>query len=352
LRAELGAEREQVRSIPNAVLASEAAIEALSTSIAPADLDEILRGLVGVLDALLQEKDLGQAAALLGAVKNARAPTERIDLFLEEALTEERTRQVLAIHKDLQSEATFGSIVELFRSLGPRAAPLIFHLLPSLVEAEQRRQLSNILVEIGGLELDRVRALISSDLAFVVQEGLYLLSRAGSDKARELFRSLEESPRTDVRAALADIADTLPAEEALRVTERLLRDPQLSVRIKAAHALARMENNKQAAKLLENAVHGPSFEDAPFEQKRAYFEAYAVSNQVRALLLLSKYMKKADGLLVKKEAEDLGVAAIEAMAHIPTPRTVEFLKEAAVMKNKRVRDVARVVLQRFKEGQR
>jgi hypothetical protein len=108
-------------------------------------------------------------------------------------------------------------------------------------------------------------------------------------------------------------------------------------------------NDKSAAKIIENVVHGPAFDAAPLEQKRAFFEAFAISSQVRALLTLSKHMKKADGLLTKKEVEDLGVAAVEAMRHIPTARTVEFLKEGAVMKNKRVRDAARDVLQKFKE---
>jgi hypothetical protein len=348
LRRELAAELESSGPPSALSLASEAMVEALGSSLAPADVDEILRGAIHLLDALLAAKDLGRAAALIAAARGARAPSERVDLFFEEALTEDRTRAVLAIHKDLQSEETFRGIVEFFRGLGMHAAPLIFHLLPSLVEPEQRRQLSNVVIEIGKIDLDRVKSLIGSDLNFVVQEGVYLLSKTDSDEARSLLGSLKTSPRIDVRAGLADIIDTLDGEAAYQLGEELLKDASMSVRIKAAHALARI-NDKIAARLIENAVHAPSFEDAPLEQKRAFFEAYAISNQVRALLSLSKYMKKADGLLVKKEVEDLGVAAVEAMVHIPTPRTVEFLKEGAVMKNKRVREMAREVLQRFKE---
>jgi hypothetical protein len=59
-------------------------------------------------------------------------------------------------------------------------------------------------------------------------------------------------------------------------------------------------------------------------------------------------VKKGITMLAKQDAEDLAVAAIKAMALVPTQRTIDSLEEAAKSRKKKARDAAREVLEQMK----
>src|SRR5207249_1795886 len=73
LRNELTSELNTADAPSKLVLGAQAAIAALGSSLAPADVDEVFRGAIQILDGLLASQDLPHASALLTAARDARA---------------------------------------------------------------------------------------------------------------------------------------------------------------------------------------------------------------------------------------------------------------------------------------
>lgn len=339
-------EEDPRRSLLRAIAAAR---DALSIALADTEIDGVLNALLRMFDSAIEAGDLETAAAIVSETRAASLPEARILGWLEEVCSEARGREMTARYADAQTEETAAPLFGLLRAIGHSAAPIALGALSSVVDAESRRRFSDLALELGIEGIEPLRGLLSNDLLSVMQEGMYLLSQIGTPEAIGMLERIAADPRAETRAALAEVADQLHERIALDVATRFLGDPYLKARIAGARALSKIPS-KHAARIIEEAVLGPTFEDATFEVKVAFLESYAILNQLRSLLLLSKHMKRAEGILVRREIEDLGIASTLAMQFVPTKKSVEFLKQACVVRNKRLRETAREVLLRMKEG--
>jgi HEAT repeat protein len=331
--------------------AAQAAINALASPMLDADVQALSDGLLRIFDAALVNRALALATNLMVGVRRLeRGTTEaRAQRWLEEAVSDTRLRQVLQFYQSATSEADKQAILRFFRACGPLAAPSLLAVLPSVPEPALRRQISDVAVEIGIDRLESVQELITNEQAFVAEEGIHLLVQIGTPEALQMLGNAAGHPRPEVRLAALVGSEKLPPLKRLAMAAPLLADADPKVKAAAARAFAKVKT-PDAASTIEKHALDPALEHEPYEVKQAVLEAYAILAQVRSLSFLANLIKRGDGLLAKKEAEELGAAACEAMAQVLTPRSVETLKKAIGSRSKRIRETARATLLRMKEG--
>lgn len=339
---------EQVEAeTPNRVSAraANAALRALHADITTADKDAVAEALLRMFDDAIVSADIGLATRIVTGVR-ALPPTDlRAQRWQAEAISDTRLRQ--AASTVLEGALGFEALYGLLKACGPGAVPSVLGILPSFADPNARRALADLVVEVGVADLSGVAELLGNEQLFVVQEALYILNRLDTPAARDMERQAEDSLRVEVRlAALHGIVETRPVEAVSRA-ERLLYDPEPRAKAAAAQILAKL-GGKEASAIIERFVERPELESLPPEVMREIFRAYARLCQVRALHVLARFVKKGEGLLAKKEVEELSVAAMDGVMLVRTPRSVEILKKAAVARSKRVREAARARLNMMK----
>ena len=90
----------------------------------------------------------------------------------------------------------------------------------------------------------------------------------------------------------------------------------------------------------------PGFLATNLQTKQAFVAAFALLAQNQGVATLARFLKEGDGILAKKEQEDLAVAARQAVGFLRTPGAIAALEKYSGCLNKRVREAAREALRR------
>jgi hypothetical protein len=332
-----------------AARAVNAALHALHAGASGPDQEGLLEALLRIFDAALVERDLRLATRVVAGVRSVPRPGRSLEAWLDEAVSEARLRQTAASFAATPAAEAEHLLVPFFRAAGARSVPTILAILPTVSDPAFRRALSELALELGIADLGPVRELLTNEQGYVANEALFLLSRLTSPEASALKREAEVHPRANVRIALLEMASELPPEEATEIALNLVKDPEPRVRVAAARALGRLRT-RLAALGLEGLVEAVTFESEALEVRRELLKSYAVLTQARALPVLIRHLKRGEGLLANREAEDLALLAIEALTLVRQPRSIEALKKACLARSKRVREGAHAALVAMKES--
>ena len=304
------------------------------------DADNAADGLLRMFDAAVMANDLPLATRLVAGVRSAPGNHPRAAAWLDEAVSEARIRHAVGSATEPGTpKATFVRLFQFLQSCGPRIVPLILPLLNQFDDAVRRRALTDLVADLGGADFDQLRTMLDDGSTAIVQEGLHLLSRSTRRDAAAFWRSVEQHRNPLARILLLETLSTQQGSAGLNSATRLLRDPEVRVRLAAVECLLNTRH-PDAAQVLASVVEHPAFEDEDAEVKRSLLRAYAKTNGSRALHLLFRAIKKGESRLARRETEDLAVHAVLATAVVQDRRADSVLTKAAESKNRRIRDTA------------
>ena len=184
----------------------------------------------------------------------------------------------------------------------------------------------------------------------MAQEAVYMLSKLRHEGSFELLRDLRRHPLPQVRAAVAEFAESLPKELASEVVADLLDDLDPRVRGIAARTLA--QNPSQTAELLlEKATHK--------EPSRRCVDR-SEAGEPRGLRHRRPRTRGANRSRASSERgraysspasrKTLPLPPPGHLARIRSVTAVEILKRAGVGRHRRVKESARQALMWMKEN--
>jgi HEAT repeat protein len=303
-----------------------------------------------MFDAALTSEDLEKAIHLVAGVRHVAririrpSVQARAARWLDEATSETRLRAMLALIRG--GPERLGQIERLLRAAGRVVVPKLIALIAGVADPDVRRTWIDLSITLGLEGPEALAPLFASEDAGVAADGVYMLAQIGTPASRSGIMAALEDPRPQVREAALAAAHQLGPEAADAIAPSL-HDPDPELRIAAARALV-TTGSRDAARVIGELVRGAGFDAEPLEVKQILLESYAILNEARGLFQLEKYLKQADGLLAKKEHEDVALAAIAALVHVRTQRTVDILKVACGSKRRRVAEAAREALLRLK----
>jgi hypothetical protein len=339
LMTELKAE-DEARVGARIILAS---LEAIASTDETADQHVIAESLLRLFDQSVMGGEFSVAAKIVSGMRGLEelpSAEQTVRDFLSQATAEARLQQVASSIERVGTNEGLQSAVELFHACGPSAVPALIHLLPVVEDPARRRALTELAATIGINDLEPVRALLESEQAFVAREGVHLLSRlpAGPETGTLLALALNH-PAPPVRQELLRIAPQLPHDTALELARRLLDDKEPEVVVQAAEVLGRSQEPRAGA-LLHVRVQRPEFAAGPLAVKVAILSAYAQLIPTKAFAVLGEMLRKGEGLLASKHAEELAIAAMFALAGIRATGVLKELEKASKSLKPRLREAA------------
>lgn len=325
------------------------ALHAMRMGIAPDELDAVAEALLRMYDAALMSMSYDLASEMIRGMRElATLPlfAERAQEWVNEAVAEARLRQVWPTSPGADDDSSH-DVSDFLEACGPRAVPAILAFIPAVQDPTRRRALSTLVARIGVENLEPVRALLNNEQVYVAVEAIHMLAMLDTPSAQELLISAKDHAQAPVRAALLSVAARFPNALQLMLAIDLIDDPETEVKVTAARVLSTIKDIR-AVRAIEMHVKKAELLEAPFPVKSALLTAYAALAQMRALPVLAKMFHDGGGLLAKKDAEDLAIAAAMALASLGTPGAVSALKKAGRFLNMRVREAAQQALRRTK----
>jgi HEAT repeat protein len=213
-----------------------------------------------------------------------------------------------------------------------------------MLEPNARRAMSERIVRYGVDDLGPVKELINREPTFLAQEAIFILGRIATPEAQTAIRDARVHPKLHVRLALVESLRNVPAELALGIALDLLaKEEDPKVLAATARSLQRYKT-KETSDALDAAANRLPDRPLPYDTKLAILFSFASLNPGKALPLLARYVRRGEGLLVRRDAEELAAAAVRALGSIRGQRNSEIVEKATQSRSKLVREAAREVL--------
>lgn len=327
----------------------EGALAAFSQPVPDPAAQALANALLRMLDTALLEDRFQVATGIVQGVRHSPQARSLIGDWMDDVVSESRFRHVAAAFNNPQAgEEARTAVLEYFKICGAWAVNPLLNLLPSIADAQLRRAVSNLLLEIGIVDISPLLEMLHNEQAFVAQEAVYLIAHLDNPDGTQAILQAARHPSPPVRHAVAEHAVRLPKELARNLISDLVLDSDPKVRALALRNLARFPGHS-ALLLAEGAVHKVALEGQSFEYKRAALESYAMLAQNKGVQLLHRYIRDGEGFLTGKDAEEIAVAAAGALAKIRTVAAVEILKRTSASRNKRLKETAKRALVFMKE---
>lgn len=348
-RAELEREVAEEGEFAISVRGLEGSLASLAERIPPVEAEALAQALLRMLDTALLEERFQVATGIVHGVRHSGQGRGLIGNWMDEVVSEARFRHVTAaFNSPTGGPELRGTVLEYFKACGAWAVEPLLALLPGVSDAQLRRAVSNLILELGIVDLEPLQTMLHNEQVFAAQEAVYLMSKIGSQQSREMLMGAGRHLSPQVRIAVLEQAQNLSRDVGRELISDLVLDPDSKVRATALRCLARFPGHTSLM-MVESAVHKGALESQPFEYKRAALESYAVLAQNQGVQLLHRYIREGDGFLSGKDAEEIAVAAAGAMARIRTVAAVEVLKRTSGARNKRLKETAKRALLFMKE---
>jgi len=198
-------------------------------------------------------------------------------------------------------------------AIRPGGVPALCELLGSVESRRGRMAVVNALVRIGQGNLDILIDYLRDDRWYVVRNILLVLGRMKAVVAVRHIRPLVTHEDLNVRREALAALSQIGEGEALDALLALLRDSDPRIRVSAARSLSRL--GKRAVNPLLQVILSNEFDNRPIEERRGFFEALGRTNSPDILPFLKMLLGKKP-LFKKKEAEEMRVCAVEALARM------------------------------------
>jgi hypothetical protein len=326
-------------------LAASAAAEELARAKDDVDIAPLSDALLAIFDSALLEGRLDLLKRIIDWVKALGEQSAKAQTFLSAAFSEARVRQLAAF--DQGDPAREAEVMALFQGGGRAASPALIALLPSLTDPRQRRAYSDLALGMGTDDLDPILNHLGSEQGYVAAEALHMLAELGKLDRRGAL-SAASHPKPQVRLTALQIVDRLSPEVGEEVVLELLDDREPRVRMEALKLLVNF-GTARVKGAIEAAVARADFEEASAPVKEAFLKTYVSILGRHAFDRLEQMIESTDRRLARRQVEEVGAAAVAAIATIPSARTVDVLKKACMSRNKRVRELARAELKKMRK---
>jgi hypothetical protein len=286
----------------------------------PATRGVILAVLEKALVSLVAQREWRPAGQILAAAGDVRSQRPDLVAMHAEALDAlDRTScdgpRAEALLESLNRTTTLPSESEApyLEALRAPAIPMLCDLLGSIEARRGRMLVVDTLIRIGRGNVELLTPYLADERWFVVRNILLVLGRMKASVAVRHIRPLvthgDLNVRREALAALSQIGEG----EALDALLALLRDTDPRLRVSAARSLSRL--GKRAVNPILQVILGRDFEGRPLEEKRGFFEALGRTNAPDVLPFLRMLLNKKP-MFKKKEAEEMRVCAVEALARM------------------------------------
>ncbi len=299
---------------------------------------------------LLGVGDYGSVAYVLQEIRAVLERTETLHPGQRTALVElpatlsepaavDQLMQALADTTVYPAEQDLG---ELFGELRPQALARVLEWLPKVSNERVRDLLDRAAERLARAHPDELaRVLQSTDRSTLLGATRLAARLRLPDFIKPLGRVLRNEDTAVRQTAVGALAE-LASAEAMQQLGRAIGDAERDVRIQAVQTLA-LHDYQPAVGRIQEAITGPTLNDADLTEKRAFFEAYATLAGQKGIAVLQPILVKG-GLLRRKQNAETRACAAMALGKIGGPDAKSILTKLQREKDPVVRNAVNSTL--------
>ncbi len=290
--------------------------------------------LVQLLDAMLLQEDFTSINHVVTKLKSLeRDPvkgafyTTLRESFVARMGEEERIRKIGEILNTSRPEDSKAIFRYLFNLDSSAVVPLL-EVLERIEIQENRQVICDALVAIGAETPDPFVHRLESDKSQLVRDMIYIIDRIDFPDKAKMFKKVLRNPNLAVRLEALNIIANSRTEECRQLVVECLSDPNPQMRIQAARALPQYD--KQLAYVeLSRLVRDSEFQKRDFKEKFQVYQALGSTQQQGALAFFNSLLQQKSLFGKKKQQEDklLAIGGLSQFASIPSFKLLKAVSE-------------------------
>jgi HEAT repeat protein len=249
-----------------------------------------------VIEYLLEQKDVGKAAALLKSLNETMESIMMKDkqIFAIQRILEKSSspHYVELLGKAMKGNGEVKSepILQYFKFLTKQAVEPLCLLLGELESGKWRKAICDQLSELAREEIQPLSKFLSDDNPILVCQILYILGRIGDPSAVKYMGNLVIHRDLKVREETLQVLDKF-GEKGKDLIQKYLTDPVSGIRAKAALLLAR-HNKGKAMEPLAEIILSEDFYKRDYREKASFFRALGETKSEEVIPILKRIARK------------------------------------------------------------
>lgn len=303
---------------------------------------ELFSALLNVYDEALQNGQLLFVSQIINSVRYCPSTPEQLD-WLKDATSDARLR-LAARHIFTAEVPDIRSLVNYYRTCGPSITHTILSVISEFSHSHQRRMLSELIVELGEVDLNHIQDRLAIEELPTIEEIIYILTHIRNEKTLQLLYAIEHHPSEDIRIIFLENSSSFGDVDAVSLGIRMFSQPESKVKIAAAHHLARMPC-RRVVNFFEKQIKNPDFDSEIWETKLALLCGFIKVGPTQALPILEEFINKGLGFFSAARSVDTAIQSIRALRNLKSaPRVNTILTKATHARKRKVRVVAHAIL--------
>lgn len=238
----------------------------------------------------------------------------------------------------------FFSLMVLFDK---SVVPPLVELLGTIDKMKARRTLCDILIRLGGGEVDFLISKLGDDRWYLVRNLIYVLGKIGDLRMIKGFSRLIRHEDAKIRKEILHALDNVEDPRCHDLVIKLIDEADLSNRIYAIRMLAKKKARAALEPLMALST-AKSFEAKELPEKKEIFDAIGKIGGEEVIPWLQRFIKTGWSLFKNTPGEEAGMAAVFALQRIGGPAAVAALREGSGSKSKPIREACARVLDLMK----
>ncbi|MCG3110577.1 MAG: HEAT repeat domain-containing protein [Candidatus Manganitrophus sp. SB1] len=322
----------------------------------PGLFGEILGIIDNIFESLLLQGDFPHARAILEFFQEMIDPSMGLPQSLIDQIQKAKVQagnpKRIGMLENILNECEpdrleeFSSLMMFFDQ---QIVPSLVELLGAVDKMKARRVICEILIKLGGRQIDFLIAKLDDDRWYLVRNLIYVVGKIGDPKALKSFPRLLQHKDPKIRKEVLHALDMIESPKTNDLLAKVLSDPDLSNRLFAVRALAKRKAQEGLEPLM-NLLPSKEFDEKELHEKKEIFDAIAKIGGDKVVPRLRRLLEVKWSLFKNARAEEMGLCAAFALQRIGSPPAVEALREGSGSKSKQISEACAKALELLGTG--
>jgi len=310
---------------------------------------EVLQNIGKIIDIRMKNKDISGTIEILknlkGFTPGFHTPEQHtlIGNIVDKAGSPEKLRILF------QEASEIETVRQYLYLLDKNSIQHMIGILGELQDMKQRKLLCEVLAGSGRQDIDVFLAALNDERWYLVRNIVMILGMTRNPAGVRLLEKVLRHPNVKVRREVVKALEGIDSEDIKRLFLDVLKDDDLTIRIRAVKALKRLKD-PSLFQTFKQYVSLEELKEKSYEEKREMLETFALLGGKNAFPVLADLFKK-KGFIEKDDITEIRAAAAYGLGLVNMPEAFMLVEKECGSKKDILREACqRVLMEMQKSG--
>jgi hypothetical protein len=309
---------------------------------------EILQNIGKIIDIRMKNKDISGTIEILKNLKGFSPgfhPPEQHTLIgniVDKAGSPEKLRILF------QEASEIETVRQYLLLLDKNSIQHMIGILGELQDMKQRKLLCEVLAESGRQDIHVFSAALNDERWYLVRNIAMILGMTRNPAGVKLLEKVMRHPNVKVRREVVKALEGIDSEDIKRLFLDVLKDDDLTIRIRALKALKRFKDTS-LFQTFKQYVSLEGLKKKSFEEKKEMLETFALLGGKNAFPVLSELFRK-KGFIEKDDITEIRAAVAYGLGLVNMPEAFMLVEKESGSKKDILREACHRVLREMQKN--